>query len=65
MSTFLRVALISLMLLASERLQAQVNASFTTNLPSPACNPAVVGFSNSSTGVAPLTYAWNFGVYGG
>ncbi len=62
---FNSILLLSLMVLASCSLNAQVNAGFTINLPNPACNPAVVGFTNTSTGIAPLTYQWNFGVYGG
>jgi gliding motility-associated-like protein len=45
--------------------KAQVTAGFTIQLPSPACNPAVVGFTNTSSGIAPLSYDWNFGVYPG
>src|SRR5580658_8243435 len=57
--------LISTFLLWSHISEAQVNAGFTVNLPSPACNPTVVSFTNTSTGIPPLTYIWNFGVYSG
>jgi gliding motility-associated-like protein len=35
--------------------QAKIN-----NLPSGACNPAIIGFSNGSTSDLPLTYYWRF-----
>ncbi len=46
-------------------LKAQPVANFNINLPVPNCNPAVYTFADSSTGVAPLSYQWNFGVYPG
>ena len=46
-------------------LKAQPIAAFSYNAPVPNCNPAVYTFSDSSTGVAPLSYEWNFGVYPG
>ncbi|GDX51088.1 hypothetical protein LBMAG27_01350 [Bacteroidota bacterium] len=46
-------------------LKAQPIANFNINLPVPNCNPAVYSFSDSSTGVPPLSYQWNFGVYSG
>lgn len=46
-------------------IQAQPGASFTVTAPSLNCNPAVYSFTNNSSGVAPLTYQWNFGVHAG
>ena len=63
LSTRFLAALLSLFV--SFQASAQVTASFSANLPSPACNPAVVSFTNTSTGAAPLSYQWNFGVYSG
>ncbi len=65
MSKFYPLVIVSLLFVVSAHVHAQVNANFTVNLPNPACNPAIVGFNNSSTGIAPLTYQWNFGVYAG
>lgn len=42
--------------------KAQVDADFDINYPTPVCNPSVISFTNKSTGNAPLTYEWNFGV---
>lgn len=44
---------------------AQVTADFNIQQPASNCNPAVYSFNNLSTGVAPLSYEWNFGVYSG
>ena len=43
---------------------SQPTASFSINYPNPVCNPAVISFTNTSTGTG-LTYAWNFGVSAG
>ncbi len=42
--------------------EAQVTADFSINYPTPVCNPAVISFTNLSTGQAHLKYEWNFGV---
>ncbi len=55
------LALIAL-LLVSSLTQAQVIANFNINYSNPNCAPALVTFLNTSTGVPPLTYQWNFGV---
>jgi len=52
-------------LLVSTRTQAQVNANFTINYSVPNCAPSLVTFVNTSTGLAPLTYQWNFGMNAG
>ncbi len=52
-------------LLVSARTQAQVNADFNINYSFPNCAPSLVTFVNTSTGAAPLTYQWNFGVNSG
>ncbi len=52
-------------LLVSTRSQAQVNANFTINYSVPNCAPSLVTFVNTSTGLAPLTYQWNFGLNAG
>lgn len=43
----------------------QVTAGFNINYPANVCNPVVIGFSNTSSGIPPMSYAWNFGVTGG
>ncbi len=52
-------------LLVSARTQAQVNANFNINYSFPNCAPSLVTFVNTSTGLAPLTYQWNFGINAG
>ncbi len=39
---------------------AQPSANFTINYPTPDCAPATISFTNTSTGIAPLTYNWVF-----
>lgn len=46
-------------------LRAQVNASFTVNYQGINCTPATVSFTNTSTGIAPLSFEWNFGINSG
>lgn len=60
-------ALVVLLILTGSTLgiRAQVTADFNIVAPVPNCNPAVYNFINSSTGTAPLSYEWNFGVYPG
>jgi len=58
-------AFLFLLLVTEVELSAQVSAGFTVNTPTYNCNPAVYTFTNISSGVAPLTYAWNFGVFQG
>ncbi len=53
------------LLLVSAKTQAQVNANFTINYSVPNCAPSLVTFVNTSTGLAPLTFQWNFGVNSG
>lgn len=43
-------------------LMAQPVAGFNINYPALVCNPAVISFTNTSTGTPTLTYEWNFGV---
>ncbi|MEO6169205.1 MAG: PKD domain-containing protein, partial [Chitinophagales bacterium] len=43
---------------------AQPIASFSVNAPLPACDPAIISFSNTSTGEGTLSYAWQFGIDG-
>lgn len=54
--------IIFLLLINVISLRAQVNASFTVNYQGNNCNPATVSFTNTSTGAAPLSFEWNFGV---
>ena len=59
---FAFILLISLTVL---KIQGQVSANFTVTAPTLNCNPAVYSFTNNSSGTAPLTYQWNFGVHAG
>lgn len=54
-----------LLIISVVGLKAQPVADFSFVAPTPNCNPAVYSFTNLSTGIAPLSYEWNFGVYPG
>src|SRR5689334_12558828 len=46
------------------KVMGQVNADFVINYQYPNCSPTVITFVNNSTGLAPLTYDWDFGIPG-
>ena len=54
-----------LLIISVVGLKAQPVADFSFVAPTPNCNPAVYSFTNLSTGIAPISYEWNFGVYPG
>lgn len=49
-----------LLIVAFSNITAQVTAGFSMNN-SKGCSPLVVSFTNESTGIGTLTYAWDFG----
>ncbi|HUM45906.1 MAG TPA: PKD domain-containing protein [Chitinophagales bacterium] len=63
-SFYILVCICFLYLCCIINVAAQPVASFLINAPIPACQPAVVSFSNASTGGGALTYQWQFGIDG-